>query len=359
MQQELSKYLEELLFYHDRLSVPGLGTFELSHAPALIDQIQGQVSAPAKSIRFNANLVMDDGVLIDFIQERLGWSLSQTKKWVADQVAEINAALDRKEIVELPGVGRFFRNFENQLQFVAENVNFNLDSFGLQTVAGQLVPRVEAEKIPALKKKLPNTATATAASTATPKQDLTSFIASNLTWVLAGVLVLVVAMVYLFYPRKVAETPVDENIANLPQERLNASPSRVPDEETAPAPSNEDGTINPLTDAKENVASPEEPLDTETSEIDTEAPTLAPEEHDAVIAVGLFGNPDNVQRLLEQLSKDGYAPISRPENGNTRVGVSIRYQEERELRNILREIRDKYASSAFILTRDGEEVNER
>ncbi|MEL6973591.1 MAG: hypothetical protein AAFO02_25795, partial [Bacteroidota bacterium] len=148
MQQELSKYLGELLFYHDRLSVPGLGTFELRHAPALIDQVQGQVSAPAKDIQFNPNLVMDDGLLTDFIQQRLGWSLSETKQWLARQVAEMNAALDRKEIVELPGVGRFFRNFENQLQFVAENVNFNLDSYGLQKVAGQLVPRAEAEKIP-------------------------------------------------------------------------------------------------------------------------------------------------------------------------------------------------------------------
>ncbi|MEL7248776.1 MAG: SPOR domain-containing protein [Bacteroidota bacterium] len=358
MQQELSKYLGELLFYHDRLSVPGLGTFELRHAPALIDQVQGQVSAPAKNIQFNPNLVMDDGLLTDFIQQRLGWSLSETKQWLARQVAEMNAALDRKEIVELPGVGRFFRNFENQLQFVAENVNFNLDSYGLQKVAGQLVPRAEAEKIPALKKKLPTTPP-TKSTTTAPKQDLTSIIAANLTWVLAGVLVLVLVMVYTFYPRKAAEGPDNENIANLPQERLNASPSRVPEEETAPAPSNEDGATNPLTGTPERPVEEDSPADTGDSETDTEAPTLAPEEHSAVIAVGLFGNPDNVQRLLEQLSKEGYAPISRPENGNTRVGVSVRYEQERELQRILREIRDKYASSAFILTRDGEEVNER
>ena len=356
MQQELSKYVEELLFYHDRLSVPGLGTFELGHAPALIDQVQGQVSAPAKQIQFNANLVMDDGVLLDFIQQRLGWSLSETKSWVAEQVAEINASLDRKEIVELPGVGRFFRNFENQLQFVAENSNFNLDSFGLQKVPGQLVPRANAEKIPALKKKIPNPPPVQP-STASPKQDLTTIIAGNLTWVLAGVLVLVLVMVYLFYPRGTAQETDNENIANLPQERLNASPSRVPEEETAPPPSSDNEATNPLTGTEEAIASEEE--SGTAPEIDTEAPTLAPEEHSAVIAVGLFGNPENVERLLERLAKAGYAPISRPEGGNTRVGVSVRYTEERELRSMLREIQRKFASSAFILTRDGQEVREQ
>lgn len=361
MQQELSKYLAELLHHHERLSVPGLGTFELEHAPALIDQVQGQVSAPAKHIRFNDNLVMDDGVLVDFIQGKLGWSLTQTKRWVESQVAEVKATLDRREIVELAGVGRFFRNFENQLQFVAENSNFNLDSFGLQPVGGQIVPRAQTEKIPAIQKKAPPPPPPNPASV--PGDDLLDWLKTNLNWLLAILLLLVLVAVFLFYPRSPEASVYDEEIAELPQERLNASPSKTPEDETAPPPTTDAGedenSTEPATTPEENLREEERPVEVPPSAPDTEAPTLSPEEHSAVIAVGLFGDPDNVQRLLERLSKSGYAPISRPEGENTRVGVSVRFTEERELRSVLREIKDKYTSSAYIMMRDGQEVREK
>lgn len=349
MQQELSKYLADLLHQHDRLSVPSLGTFELSHAPALVDQIQGQVNAPAKHVTFNPNLVMDDGVLVEDIQQRLGWSLTETQAWLHSQVDEIKAGLDRREIVELPGVGRFFRNFENKLQFVAENTNFNLDSFGLQAVAGQLVARPVEEKIPAIQKKVPKRPPVK--KPAEQSFDLLAWVRENYIWLLAGLLSIVLIAVLIFYPRTPADPTPQEGIADVPQERLNASPSKSTEEEestTAPAPAEENSD---LPAQNENTPAPAEP--------DTEAPTLAPQEHTAVIAVGLFGNPDNVSRLLEQLSKDGYAPISRPEGNNTRVGVSIRYTDESELQRVLREVKRQYASSAFVLSRDGQEVNER
>ena len=351
MQQELSQYLAELLYHHDRLSVPGLGTFELSHAPALVDQVQGQVSAPAKQIRFNANLVLDDGLLVDIIHREKGWSLSQSNRWLAEQVGEIKAALDRREIVELPGVGRFFRNFENQLQFVAENVNFNLDSFGLQAVPGQLVARSVSEKIPAIQSKVatppPPPKAAKSASTFNGE-----WLRANLVWLIAGLMIVATFATFLLYPRSTdTEQPTvnGEAIAKVPQERLNASPTRVPDDETATTDTAADGSTD---DTTTEPTAPEEDLD-------TEAATISPSEHTAVIAVGLFGNQDNVQRLLERLSKDGFSPISRPEGTNTRVGVNVRYSEERELQSVLREIRKDYASSAFIMTRDGREVNER
>ncbi len=354
MQQELSKYLADLLHQHDRLCVPSLGTFELSHAPALVDQVQGQVNAPSKSVRFNPNLVMDDGVLVEYIQQRLGWSLVQTQRWLQEQVDDIKAGLDRREIIELPGVGRFFRNFENKLQFVAENANFNLNSFGLQAVDGQLIARSVEEKIPAIQKKVPKRAPAAAA----PKKDsaILAWLRENYVWVLAGLLAIVLIAVVILYPRTPGTPANQEGIANVPQERLNASPSKSQDEETTAQVPVEEGV-------EEQANTPSANQDSNTSEpappIDTESPTLSPEEHSAVIAVGLFGNPENVARLLERLSKEGYAPISRPEGNNTRVGVSVRYADESELQTALREIKRKYTSSAFVLSRDGREVNER
>lgn len=345
--------MAELLYHHDRLSVPGLGTFEMSHAPALVDQVQGQVNAPTKNIRFNTNLVLDDGVLVDTIHQRKGWSLSESNRWLAEQVGQINAALDRKEIVELPGVGRFFRNFEHKLQFVAENVNFSLESYGLQAVKGQLVPRSVSEKIPAIQNKMA-TAVPTPATTkaATGTANDWTWLRASFVWIIAGFIVLAFVVGYLFYPWSSDDPQEQEAIANVPQERLNASPSKIPDDETTTVDSSENSIEAPATSGGESTSdNPSE------SGIDTEAPTLSPEEHSAVIAVGLFGNADNVQRLLQQLSEAGYSPIQRPEGKNTRVGVSIRYRSERELEATLQEIRSEFTSSAFIMTRDGQDVD--
>lgn len=355
MQEELGKYIADLLYRHDRLNIPGLGSFELSHAPALVDQVQGQVSAPAKAVRFNENLVLDDGVLVDYLQRQNDWTLMTAQNWLSTRVERIKKSLSQKEIVELPGVGRFFRNFEHQLQFVAESENFNIETFGLQAVKGELIQRSREEKIPAAKPKTnyaPNPAPVKPSSSAGPKGNqivggIAKWFQDNLIWLLGLSLVVMVVASYLLFFRPGPEVP--DPIADVPQERVNASPSKstpMPEEDTA---KEENTTPNDLS----KTTSPAEENDTD---LDTEAPTVAQDEHTAVIAVGLFGNPDNVQKLMQRLSEDGYAPISRKEGKNTRIGVSVRFANEAELQQLLREIRRDYAKNAFLLSRDGESL---
>ena len=96
-----------------------------------------------------------------------------------------------------------------------------------------------------------------------------------------------------------------------------------------------------------------------TDEVDTEAPTLAPDEHTAIIAVGLFGNEDNVQRLVQQLNEEGFAPTTTKEGKLTRVGVAVRYTEDGELQKTLNDLRRMHTESAFIMYRDGKKVADR
>lgn len=354
MQEELGKYIAVLLYRHDRLNIPGLGSFELSHAPALVDQVQGQVSAPTKAVRFNENLVLDDGVLVDYLQRQNGWTLMTAQDWLRARVERIKKSLSQKEIVELPGVGRFFRNFEQQLQFVAESENFNIDAYGLQAVKGQMIQRSREEKIPAAKPQSTYTADPMPkpSATAGAKADqvaggIAKWFQGNLLWLL-GISFAVIALAsYLLFLRPSPEVP--DPVADVPQERLNASPSKSTPltQEDTPGQNNTD-------DSKDipAAAPPEEDI----TDRDTEAPTVAQDEHTAVIAVGLFGNPDNVQKLMQRLSEDGYAPVSRKEGKNSRIGVSVRFTDEAELQKLLREIRREYAENAFLLSRDGKSL---
>jgi len=343
MREELSQHIATLLYANNRLNIPGLGSFELSHAPALVDQVQGQVSPPAKAVRFNDNLVMDDGILTNYLVARQRWTLAQAKAWIEQEVAAIKGALDRREIIELPGVGRFFRNFEQQLQFVAENQNFNTDAYGLRPVAITAIPRSAAEKSAVVPPPKPPIRPA-APPTPSPAANVAHWLAPYRWWFagLAGLLVLVAA-VLAFWP---TEESTNATLADVPRERLNASPSR----DLADANPSPD---SPAASGQTRADTPTAPA---TEPTDTEAPTLAPEEHSAIIAVGLFGNPDNVQKLLAKLAQQGYSPVSTQEGNNTRVGVSVRYETEAELQKTLTELRRSHAKNAFILERDGKRV---
>lgn len=350
MQEDLGKNIADLLYRHDRLNIPGLGSFELSHAPALVDQVQGQITAPAKAILFNENLVMDDGVLVAHLQRTNNWSLAETQQWVKEQVDQIKTSLQNKEIVELPGVGRFFRNFEQQLKFVAESGNFNIDTFGLRPVKGQLIARSREEKIPVAQHKKAvapvKTKTSKTIQADSVAGDIATWFQKNLVWVLALTVIVLIAAAILLFNRPDDPVVISDPVAEVPQERLNASPSK-----TTPAP--EENEIAPPPAESELPPHPAEDIG---EDFDTEASTLAPEEHTAVIAVGLFGDPNNVQNLMEELSKDGYAPVSKREGNNTRIGVSIRFTEEAELQSALSRVRRKYAKSAFLLSRDGKSL---
>jgi nucleoid DNA-binding protein len=349
MRQELSKHISDLLFQVERLSIPNLGSFELGQSPALVDQVQGQVAAPSMSITFNSNLVLDDGILTDHLVAKNSWTTAEAQVWVRNAVMDIEAALGRREIVELPEVGRFFRNFEGRLQFVADNVNYNLESFGLQPVAAQPIARSAAEKMnaPGIKKTPPPVAPARSSLSA----PLADWFQANMIWLLGVSLLLLSLVIFLLFLRS---DPTDQVAAveDVPQERINASPSMSPIEETTA--DSKENTVADISSPDEEAPSgtttlPEEPMD-------TEAPTLAPEEHTAVIAVGLFGNPDNVENKLAELSKQGFSPYSAREGKNTRVGVNVRYTDESELRKVLRDIKRLHTESAFVIYKDGKRI---
>lgn len=352
MRQELSTYIAALLYEYDRLVVPSLGSFELSHAPALVDQVQGQVSAPSKQIRFNENLVLDDGLLASYVQTQRATSAAATQAWLTQELADIKAALDRREIVELPGVGRFFRNYEMQLQFVADNVNFNTDAYGLKTVALQPIHRSVAERTQPTPVVPP--------ARVTPPDFLKQVSAWGqryLSWFIGLAVVLFAIIIYLavFPP---AETP-DEVIVDVPKERLNTSPSKdVQTDETptenATAESHTNDDARPAESQNSEVAEPAPP----TKPLDTEAPTPLPNEHTAVIAVGLYSKSDNARRMVADISKAGFSPFTVKEKNSTRVGVQVSYQTEAELDAALREVRKLFTESAFVLLKDGKKANE-
>lgn len=357
MQQEISQYISALLYKNNTLCIPNFGTLELRHAPALLDQVQGQLSPPSKEIQFNEDLVMDDGVLLNYLVQQRDCSLAEAQNWLTKQVENIKSALQRREIIELAGIGRFFINFENKLQFIAESANYNTDSFGLQGIQAQAINRSLEEREHLVHQQQ----AANQPKTPPPAPKQKSWLAKNW-WLLLLILIIAIALVFLL-PLLQDKIKNSAPIANdIPKERLNTSPSKQLDEDQDDAAVDLNEALDVVedeltTDESENTDTTDDIADETADDTQEAQSTLSPEEHTAIIAVGLFGNPENVEKLIERLAGMGYSPVSQAEGKLTRIGVSTRYEQESELDDLLKELQARVEKSAFVMYKDGVRVD--
>ena len=128
----ITKYISDLLFYHECVIVPGLGGFIKASHSALLIQENGELFPPHSKVAFNASLSVNDGQLATYISgvEKKSYrdALAEIRLWV-----ELNvAALKQGNRVKLNGIGDLFTNSSGNIEFIPEqDVNFNSDSFGL------------------------------------------------------------------------------------------------------------------------------------------------------------------------------------------------------------------------------------
>ena len=126
MAYDVASSINELLFEKNSVIVPGFGGFELQQQPANIDHIKSTISPPNKVPSFNKNLTINDGVLVDYIQNQNNCTLEEANKIVEDFVAEMEAKIEKKEIVEFPKVGRIYKDYNKSLQFLPYDTNLML-----------------------------------------------------------------------------------------------------------------------------------------------------------------------------------------------------------------------------------------
>ncbi|MDZ4704328.1 MAG: hypothetical protein SH848_10385, partial [Saprospiraceae bacterium] len=299
MDIDVGACIAALLYEQDTVSIPGLGSLVGQYKSAAIEHVQGKISPPSKEWAFNANLAVNDGLLINSLMQKRGFSYAEAEKLVDDYVTQVKSALDRREIVIIPEVGRLYRDFEQQLRFLPDNTNFNPDTFGLPTV--QFYPVLRSQKtqeplVPELQ----------------PSQNLKR-LAQNwfrqyakIAAAIASITLLTTLYLMLRPGVEVPESPIAEV---LPPSRVNVSPSET---ETADAPAELPEALGQEEDS--------DPDETGTNtENDTESITMAPEQKYGVIVIGAFSNEDNVKRLIARLYESGYEPFTDKKGRLTQV----------------------------------------
>ncbi|NVO20588.1 MAG: HU-CCDC81 and SPOR domain-containing protein [Bacteroidetes bacterium] len=128
------QYIQELLYTHECVIVPGLGGFLTSYRPARIIKESNKFYPPSSQVAFNASLSENDGVLANYVSRENSISyteaLAEIRKWVDSSFRLMHSG--GKLVLE--DIGNLTLNTEGNLIFEPElRLNFLGNSFGLPT----------------------------------------------------------------------------------------------------------------------------------------------------------------------------------------------------------------------------------
>lgn len=342
METDVGAYISHLLYEHDSVAIPGLGSFVAHYKPAYTDQVQGELHPPAKDIQFNGNLVTDDGLLADYVCRHHGIPLQQAQQAVQGYAQQIRAAIDRREIVVLPKLGRLYKDFEKKIQFLADGVNFNTDSYGLPMVHFYPVLRTA----PSAGKKPVAAAKPQAVASAPLFKRAIDNLLNNSLGLIIGLTVVVagISIYFLFFnPRNGLSSQLP------PDSRVNVSPASELPPTSADGLDNEDDDLD-KDEGYSNGAAPS-PGAGAGEAFDSESPTPAPGQRFFVISVGVFGNQENVERMIKRIYDAGYEPYVEEMGKLTRLGIQRAYSSEADIQKTLQDVQKKLTKDAKVIQR--------
>lgn len=328
MQIDVGAHIAELLFNHQTVNIPGLGGFTTEYKQAAIDQIQGVMKPPSKDIRFNKNLGVNDGLLVHQIMQQQQVGQQQAQKAVEEYVEQVLASLARKEMVVFPKVGRLYLDYKDEYEFLPENTNFNPDAFGLPNI--QFQPIVRSKE--ALQKEAPIVAAVN--NPAEKKEDISNQVA---VWVqknfplLISVSVIIIALIIfmLIYDN----SPKPDSVYDIPEDQVNLKKG-----EKGPPESDEDSLDAAATPLIED----------EEANAEVEEPSMLPNQKMGIIMIGLFGDQNNVSKLVRKLYDAGFEPYLEEKGKFTRVGVQFAYETQSDLDQKLRIVQERFEEDAVV-----------
>jgi len=143
--------LPGMFWDHDCVMLPGLGGFVCNPRSAWYDEAKRQIVPPSRDVLFNPRLTTNDGLVANELMAKHGATYPDALQAVEGLVAQVQSDLDAGDTVELPGLGKLYREEDSQLRFMAD-VEFErmLQSFGhasiplAERVALAAVPHAEA-----------------------------------------------------------------------------------------------------------------------------------------------------------------------------------------------------------------------
>ena len=153
----LEHYISELLYRYNCVAVPTFGAFLTQKTSARINDTTNTFFAPKKSIGFNQQLTLNDGLLVSHIAETEKLPFETVLSNIEETAKLWTAQLATGEKLSLQQIGVLWTNTEGNIQFQPYlEVNYLTSSFGFAPFNAIPVTReVLKEEVVALEEKIP------------------------------------------------------------------------------------------------------------------------------------------------------------------------------------------------------------
>ena len=139
--------LPGMFWDHDCVMLPGLGGFVCNPRSAWYDEAKRQIVPPSRDVLFNARLTTNDGLVANELMAKRGVMYPEALKAVEALVDHLQQQLEAGTTVELPGLGKLYREEDQQVRFMADaEFERMLQSFGHASIP--LVAREVAAPVP-------------------------------------------------------------------------------------------------------------------------------------------------------------------------------------------------------------------
>lgn len=204
---ELAKHIENLLLENDCVIIPGFGGFIVQYIPARRIDEEGIFLPPYRTVGFNPQLNLNDGLLIQSYMQAHDINYPEASRLVDDAVMELREQLSEKGKVNIHGVGKLLFNIENTIEFspnedgVFSPYLYGLSSFEMSELAEE-TPFVFKPSIEE--------------TTVNKKKHNTLVIRINRTWLNSAVAAVAAVLLFFLLSTQVDNTYVEpENYASF------------------------------------------------------------------------------------------------------------------------------------------------
>ena len=114
---ELAKHIEVLLLENDCVIVPELGGFIAHYQPAHYDEVEGVFVPPIRTVGFNPQLTMNDGLLVQAYMQTYHTDFPDASRKLSKKVCELKEILYNEGIMVMSGIGTLHYNIYNNYEF--------------------------------------------------------------------------------------------------------------------------------------------------------------------------------------------------------------------------------------------------
>ena len=141
---QLTRYIQELLYKYECVTIPQFGAFLTRPLPAQVS-LNGAFFPPRKEVNFNQLLTTNDGVLAHYYAQKESMSYEHALRLIEKEVSNWKKRM-RTQTLHFTGVGEIHLNLDRKITFSPlGSVNFNINSFGLSSFHRKPILKVIVE----------------------------------------------------------------------------------------------------------------------------------------------------------------------------------------------------------------------